>query len=111
MDDHHHSVEAHSLYLFSGAVLSSRVCKAWRPLCIMELHYFSALYIEHDTVPFTAEVCQRAEEAILGFATGGEPTCSLLLPTHQPDFHDHHILGSCQLHCRGIGAQPLHYTP
>ena len=68
MDDYLHFVEAHSLYLFRGGVLSSRVREAWGLLRIVVLHYFRALTVEHDTFPFTQEACQRAEKAMLDFA-------------------------------------------
>ena len=68
MDDYLHFAEAHSLYLFRGKVLASKVCQAWELLRIVVLHYFRAMTEEHDTFPFTEEACQCAEQAMLDFA-------------------------------------------
>ena len=68
MDDYLHFVEAHSLYLFRGGVLTPGVSKAWGLLRIVVLHYFRALSVDHDTFPFTQGACQQAERAMLDFA-------------------------------------------
>ena len=112
MDDYLHFVEAHSLYLFRGGVLSSRVREAWGLLRIVVLHYFRALTVEHDTFPFTQEACQRAEKAMLDFAKlmeevslhTSEPAHHWL-PTCQQGFNVHHcFLGSCQRTPQSTGA-------
>ena len=87
MDGYLHFVQAHSLYLFRGRVLNSRVREAWGVLRIVVLHYFRSLSDKHDTRPRRPASGQRRPCATL-------PSCPRL------EVADFNFLGCLRCHGR-----------